>query len=62
MFVQWGMRPKNNANVVKLFLQCKRLLNFVQCLGWPISLPKKVLHFVFGKSFCVCCKKIVISQ
>lgn len=33
MFVQWGICPKNNANVVKLFLQCKWLLNFIQCSG-----------------------------
>lgn len=30
MFVQWGIRPKNNVNVVKLFLQCKWLIKFVQ--------------------------------
>ncbi len=30
MFVQWGMYPKNNANVVKLFLQCKWFIKFVQ--------------------------------
>ena len=47
MFVQWGMYPKNNANVVKLFLQCKRLLDFVQRRGRPMCLHNNGFAFCF---------------
>ena len=40
MFVQWGIRPKNNANVVKLFLQCKWLIKFVQ---WAVPVSATMI-------------------
>lgn len=50
MFIQWGIRPKNNANLVKLFLQCKWLIDFVKRRGRPMCLPNSGFAFCFWKN------------
>ena len=51
MFVQWGMYPKNSANVVKLFLQCKWLIKFVQWAVPVCHYDKAIFVIIFSILF-----------